>query len=205
MGNETTQAVNAQNQEAATQAAQAQEANAEGQKPEGGEGKVFDAAYVQELRSEAAKYRKRLRELERALKEKEEAEMSEQERLQKRLAELEKERDALAARAREQAVRFEVASVAQRLGIQSADVAWRLLDTERLAFDDDGKPTNVEALLRDLVQAYPFLVSGGAQASATNPARGQSSRLTLEDIKRMSPEEINSRWDEVQAVLEGHS
>ena len=37
MGNETTQAVNAQNQESATQAAQAQEANTEGQKPGGGE------------------------------------------------------------------------------------------------------------------------------------------------------------------------
>ena len=203
MGEEQTQAVEAQQeQEAAAQAAQAQVAGAEGQEPEAE--KQFDAAYVQKLRSEAAKYRKRLRELEEALKAKEEAEMSEQERLQKRLAELEKERDTLAARAREQAVRFEVAATAQRLGIQSADAAWRLLDTERLAFDDEGKPTNLEALLRETVQKYPFLV-GTAQASATNPARGQSSRLTLEDIKRMSPEEINRRWDEVRAVLEGNS
>ena len=37
MGNETIQAVNAQNQESATPAAQAQEANTEGQKPGGGE------------------------------------------------------------------------------------------------------------------------------------------------------------------------
>ena len=206
MGKETTQEVNAQQEAAAlqqgsAQAAQAQEATAEGQAPEA---EKFDAAYVQQLRAEAAKYRKRLREMEQALKEKEEAEMSEQERLQKRLAELEKERDALAARAREQAVSAKIAFAAQKLGIQSSKAALRLLDMERLDFNEDGEPTNIEELLRELVKEYPFLV-GTAQASATNPARGQSTRLTMEDIKRMSPEEINRRWDEVQAVLEGKS
>ena len=60
----------------------------------------------------------------------------------------------------------------------------------------------MEALLKELVKAKPYLVQpAAAGGSPTNPARGQSAALTREDIARMTSDEINKRWDEVQAVL----
>ena len=61
-------------------------AGAQGQEPE-----RFDAEYVKKLRAEAASYRTRLKELEQKVQEHETAKLSETEKLQKKLAELERE------------------------------------------------------------------------------------------------------------------
>jgi len=37
--------------------------------------------------------------------------------------------------------------------------------------------------------------------AATNP--GRTSKLTIEDVKKMSEAEINARWAEVEAVMAG--
>ncbi len=97
---------------------------AEGQEPEAEQQKVFDAAYVQKLREEAAKYRKKLRELEQTLKEKEEAELSEQERLQRRLAEAEARLAELERERQERTLQYEVKLRAAAMGIVDPDAAW---------------------------------------------------------------------------------
>lgn len=165
-----------------------------GQEPE-----RFDAEYIRKLRAEAAEYRKKLRELEAVVKQNQEAKLSEAERLQKRLAELEHEREEWARERQERTLRYETMLTAQKLGIVDPDAAWRLLDLKQIEFDEDGQPQNVEKVLRDLIRARPYL-AGGPSASPTNPARS-ASRLTLEEIRRMTPEEINRRWDEVREVL----
>jgi len=38
---------------------------------------------------------------------------------------------------------------------------------------------------------------------AAERERVQGQRLTREQVERMTPEEVNQRWDEVQRVLEG--
>jgi len=136
----------------------------------------FDIEYVRKLRAEAADYRKRLRELEGKVRADEEAKLTEQERLQKRLAELErKEADyqmALQARTLE----YEVKLHASRLGVVDPEAAYRLLDLKQIEFDEDGKPTNVEKAIKELVAKKPYLVSSaGAVPSPAYPAQGRIS------------------------------
>lgn len=103
---ETTQAVT----EGAAQAV------AQEPEPQAGEGQQFDAEYVRKLRAEAADYRKRLRELESKVKAEEEAKMTEQERLQKRLAELERQTTEYQNTMQARTLEYEVKLHAARLG-----------------------------------------------------------------------------------------
>jgi hypothetical protein len=128
------------------------------------------------------------------------AQMSEQEKLAKRLAELEQENQALRKQGQEHTLKYEIMLLASRLGIVDPEAAYRLLDLSRIEFGQDGRPTNLEQGLKDLIKAKPYLVHQAHAGSPTNPSRPHTS-LTLEEIKRMSPEEINSRWAEVQLVL----
>lgn len=169
-----------QNQEQETQQAQEQEAQEQ----------QFDAAYVRKLRAEAAENRKRLRELEAKVKADEDAKLTEQERLQKRIAELEKKDSEYQQTLQERTVRYEVMLTANKLGIVDPDAAFRLLDVSSLEFDEDGKPNNIEKVLKKLVSDKPYLIgSGGGSASPTNPAQGriggqqQFTRSQLRDHK----------------------
>jgi len=96
--------------------------------------------------------------------------LSEAEKLNKRAAEAEAKAQAAEARLRETVTRLEVERQARKLGIVDEDAAYRLLNTSAITLDDDGKPSNIEALLKDLVKAKPYLVQA-ASSSPTNPAR----------------------------------
>jgi len=159
----------------------------------------FDTEYVRKLRAEAAEYRKRLRELEGKVKADEEAKMTEQEKLQKRLAELERKETEYQQTLQARTLEYEVKLHAAQLGIVDAEAAYKLVDLAEIEFDENGKPINIDNVLRDLISKKSWLVAG-ARSSPTNPAR---SRLTIDDIKRMSEAEINKRWDEVKQVLSG--
>jgi hypothetical protein len=139
------------------------------------EGERFDAEYVRKLRAEAAEYRRRLRELESKVKSEEEAKMTEQERLQKRLAELERKEAEYQRVIQSRTLEYEVKLLAVRLGIVDPDAAYRLLDLKQIEFDDDGRPVNLEKVIRDLIATKPYLVSQQAPVSPTNPAQGRIS------------------------------
>lgn len=174
--------------------------------PQEGEGAVSqvdterDADYVRKLRAEAAEYRRKLRELEAKLKADEEAKMSEQERLQKRVAELERQVIEYQEMLRRRTLEYEVKSQASKMGVVDPDAAWRLIDITTIEYDEDGRPKNLEKTLKALISARPWLLGNSAAPSPTNPPRGG---LTLEDIKRMTPQEINKRWEEIKKVLAG--
>ncbi len=172
--------------------AQTQEQEAQGQQ--------FDIEYVRKLRAEAAEYRKKLRELEGKLKADEEAKLSQTDKLQKQLADKEREKSELERRYQESTLRYEVMLAASKLGIVDPEAAWRLLDAAEIEYDDQGQPQQVEKMLQTLISKKPYLVASGGSSGATNPAR--ASQLTREQIEKMSPAEINRRWDEVQKVLE---
>jgi len=180
----------------------------EGQKPIEGEGQEpepqrFDAEYVRKLRSEAAQYRKKLRDLEKALKAKEEAELSEQERLQKRVVEYEAKLAELERERQERTLQYEVKLRAAKLGIVDPDAAWRLVDLAAIEFNEDGIPLNIEDVLKDLLKAKPYLrgTPAAPPMGATNPERKRSTNLTRESLKKMSPEEINQHWEEISRFL----
>jgi predicted nuclease with TOPRIM domain len=136
----------------------------------------YDAAYVRKLRAEAAEYRRKLRELERELRKRDEEKLSETERMRTRLSELERELTQRELELREHTLRYETMLRARELGIIDPDAAYRLLDLSGVEYDESGRPTNIEKLLRELVRKRPYLA--GQAASVTNPSR---TTISLED------------------------
>lgn len=157
------------------------------------------------LRSENQSLRKRLREIEAALKAREEAELSEQERAQRRMIELEEQVKTTKQRARDAALRAEITSASAKFGIVDVDAAARLLDTDALEYDDDAEGwLGVDEALRALTHDRPWLVqtaAPGATANPTNPPRRRST-LTREALSKMSKAEIDALpWEDIEAAL----
>jgi len=130
-----------------------------------------------------------------------EAELTELQKAQKRITELEEVDAKREADRAASVLRSHIVAGAARAGFADPDDAVRLVDQGSLELDDAGNPTNLGNVLRDLLKAKPYL-----RSSTTLPAdlgqgdRGRST-LTVEQIKAMTPDQINARWDEVQQVL----
>lgn len=170
----------------------------EGQEPkdEGTRRETFDAAYVKQLREEAASWRRKVKDLEARVTGFEQEKMTEAEKAKAQAeaakAEATQAQEALRKARAEAAISREAA----KHGVD-ADLLTRLVTPE---FDDDGNPTGIDAAINDLLTKHPYLRAGGAVSlSSTNPQR--KSALTLDDIRRMTPEQINARWTEVEAAL----
>ena len=145
---------------------------------------------LKKANAEAAERRKRLQTLEQAEQQRKAAQLSEAE---KATAEAERAKS-LEAELRKTRAGYEIAKAAARLGVPE-ELAARLVDVE---FDEAGQPVNVEAKLTEVLARYPHL----RPAAASNPANpGRKPTLTLADIDKMSPQEVNARWDEVQVAL----
>lgn len=140
--------------------------------PQGGEEKN---PVIARLKAEAAEYRKRLRELESKVKADEDAKMTEQERLQKRLAELERKETEYQMALQARTLEYEVKLHAARLGVVDPEAAYRLLDLKQIEFDEDGKPVNLEKVMKDLIAKKTYLVGQQSAVSPTNPAQGRVS------------------------------
>lgn len=159
--------------------------------------KTFDEAYVKELRSEAAKYRKEAQDAKTKIAAFEQQQMSEAEKLQAQAKVAQEAAQAAQAELRTARGQAAIAQAAATHGISPAKLA-KLVTVE---FDDAGQPVNVDQAVAAVLQEWPELKPTTPTVSATNPQR--QAKLTLGDVKKMTPEEINSRWDEVQALLAG--
>lgn len=98
-----------------------------------------------------------------------EAEMSELQKAQERAAQLEKQLADAAEKQKALVTQNDIAAKAAKLGIIDPDAAYRLLDTSKLEYAEDGKPSNTEVLLQALLKDKPYLAGGGS--SAMNPAK----------------------------------
>lgn len=155
------------------------------------------------LSAEAAAYRRRVRELEAKLKQYEEAQLSETERLQRKISDLERQQAEWDRQRQETVLRYETMLAAQRLGIIDPDAAWRLLDLSSVEYDDEGNPTNIEAVLRGLVQKRPWL-AGQSAMPASNPATGTAAMRTFTRSQLRDPAFFRQHRDEImKAVAEG--
>lgn len=168
-------------------------------------------AELARARSEAAKYRTELRdaqkerdELRKAQQERDDAEKSELQKANDQVSRLEADLAASTGRTQDAYLEVAVVNAAVKQGIVDPEAAYRLLDRKAVEWDGD-RPTNIDALLTALVEAKPYLKgqprTGGPGPSATAPATGGKKPLTREDVQRMTSQEINERWDEVQKVL----
>lgn len=90
--------------------------------------------------------------------------------------------------------RIRVQNVATRLGFKDADDAHRFLSDE-----DTEDDVSTERALKSLSKKKPYLVSERRSTGA--PVNGEGAILTKADMERMTPEEINTRWEEVQKSL----
>jgi hypothetical protein len=134
---------------------------------------------LKETNAESAGRRKRLEELESAEQARLQAQMSDAEKATAALQKLKDEiaaRDAQMAGLREQTVRYEVMLKAQEMAIIDLDAAARLMDMSALEFGADGKPTNVEAVLKALVKAKPYLVKPDSKTSGMGTPPGRVPR-----------------------------
>jgi hypothetical protein len=142
---------------------------------------------ITRLKAEAAKYRRELSEARAALKSYEEAKLSEQEKLQRRLAELERDLSEKERLLQERTIENEVKSRARDIGIRDIEIAWRLFDIASVEFGEDGRPTNIEPLLKELVKKHPLLAGEGtiAKAGAGSGSAGKA-QFTMNDFIRRS-------------------
>jgi len=130
---------------------------------------TVDVAVLQrelaEARREAAKHRTDLWKVT-------DAQLSESERLQRRVTELEQERQEAQARDRDRAIRLSALEAAARLGFRDPDLAVRLIDPSAVEVRDDGTPRNVERLLSEVLARSPYLARPGASADFGGGNRG---------------------------------
>lgn len=126
---------------------------------------------LQELRRSEARYRTENKRLTEAQQAAEDATLSEQERVAKRLAEAERRSAELEEQLREQRLRSAVLSVAGRLS-DEPEILLALLDRDAVEWAPDGTPKGLERQLRSIVEAHPKLARsapdfGGGQRGAT--------------------------------------
>lgn len=166
----------------------------EGQVPDGGNVEVFDAAYVKQLRDEAASWRRKVKDLEGKVTGFEAEKLTEAEKLKA-------EAQTAKAQAQEAQAALRKARAEAMIGKAAAK---HQVDPELLSklvaveFGDDGQPAEIDGAVSALLKSHPYLQARGVSLN-TNPQR--KSALTLDDVRRMTPEQINAQWDEVQVAL----
>lgn len=178
------------------EAANPQAGEAEATQADAGQVEQFSAEYVKGLRKEAAQYRTQAKELAAKVATFEAEKLSEAERLTKQAQEATAQ--AQAAREELKRARFEAALAreAAKAGVDP-NLLTRLVDPE---YDDAGAPVNMAAAVAQVLEAYPQLKPQAPHPGVANP--GRTAKLTVEEIKKMTPEQINARWGEVQAAMQ---
>lgn len=95
--------------------------------------------------------------------------------------------------------KFQVAvnRVATRVGFRDPSDAHLFLSQEM----EDADEKDLERALKKVLEGKTYLK---ADRSASGTASNGSSNggLTMDDVRRMTPDQVNSRWDEVQKVMQ---
>lgn len=133
---------------------------------------------------------RRAKAAEKALKEREEAELSEQQKQAKRLAELEAEKQGWESERRTVYLTAAVTQLQPKLGLVDVDVVTRLLDPAAIEWDDNHRPTNTEALVRALLHDKPFL--GGATRTTPPVGIGATEGTTTAPAPSLTAEELEA-------------
>lgn len=195
-------------QEPTAGAGQAPTSPASGQASETTHSLAEVQAALQAARREAAASRKKLDALEQAQATADAAKLSDLEKAQKRAADLEAENTRIRSEAQATVTNARIERHAAQLGAVDPELVTRLINPDEIERDAAGIPTNLDALVKQVLKARPYLVAAAAgaapapQAGATNPATGRGvPALTLADVQKMSPAQINARWAEVQKAL----
>lgn len=129
---------------------------------------------------EAAARRKKLEAFEAQEAKRKQAEMTELERAEARLNELEKRVQEAEAGRKQALVRAAVIAQATAQGFRDPEDALRYLDTSEVEITEEGRVSDVSALLKELGKQKPYLLQPQGSVGATNPGRGQAQGETPE-------------------------
>jgi len=136
--------------------------------------------------------------LEKQLRDIADKDLDEQTKKDRRLSELETERTVLLQERQRTMVTMEVNRLQPKMGLVDVDAASRLLDWDLIEYGDDGKPNNVEDLLRDLLRDKPYMggqrpIPSGSIGATSGTTGALPPRLTAEELEaaktyNMTPE-----------------
>ncbi len=97
----------------------------------------------------------------------------------------------------------DVVAALEKAGTKATGLMWNAIKGD-LEFDDKGKLTNLDSLVKDLQAEYPEQFGipkpGESIDAAGKPVGGNA--LTKEKLAKMTPTEISKLpWDEVKKVM----
>ena len=140
---------------------------------------TFDRATVEGLRREAASYRVKLRDTEKnvealnsKLQEYEDKDKSEVERLTAKATQLERDLSEKERMIVETTMKSAISNEAVKMGIIDPDVAFALIDTSLIEYDD-GKVKGLKKALESLIKEKPYLIEKEATPPPSPGAGGQ--------------------------------
>lgn len=149
------------------------------------EAKSFDQSYVDSIRSESAKYRKRAQDAEAKVKEHDQDQMSELEKAQSIATDATAKVEGLENLLAGERTRNTVTLEATKMDFQDPADALSLLDVTDLNFDEETKrpsTKSVQGALKTLVKDKPYLLKEGKKpGSADGGAGGGTGDLTEEE------------------------
>jgi hypothetical protein len=165
------------------------------------EPKSFDQEYVDSLRSESAKYRKRAQDAEAKVKEHDQAQMGELEKAQADAAIAEKRSEQLTNLLGAERTRNAVTLEATKMKFQDPSDALAMIDIDDLNYDEEtGKPStkSVQGALGKLAKAKPYLIEGvTSPGSADGGADGGTGAVTQEQKIAQYAKEQQERYGSV--------
>ncbi len=138
-------------------------------------------AVVKAANKEAEKARLAARELERS-------KLSEEEKASAELADLKAEREQWLLEKRKLLADAEARDIGAKLGLVDYRDALALIPADQIETDADGKPTNIEALFRELVAAKGYLVAHPSKpvppstGAAAGTSGGRPPNLTADEL-----------------------
>jgi hypothetical protein len=155
----------------ATPSAQSQQPPAAGQEPQQPPaGEAFTREYVEQLRREAADYRKRATTAESKVTEHERQQLSETERLTAEVTDWKAKATDLESKYQTALIRAAVDREANKQGAIDPDAVFALMDRADLKLTDDGAVTGAEKAVKALLDAKPYLKAGDPPAQQAGVA-----------------------------------
>lgn len=132
------------------------------------------------------------------LEELEAAQLSELEKAQKKAEDAEKAAAEAIRLANNRLIQAEILREATEQKAIKPEHMHRLIDTENVTIGDDGRVTGIQDAVKTFLEANPEFVGKGRPVEPVDQgARGNSqTQLTREDLKTMSPEDINKAREE---------
>ena len=165
------------------------------------EANTFDQSYVDSIRSESAKYRKRAQDAEEQVKKHDQDQMSELEKAQSQATDAEAKVEGLENLLAGERTRNTVTLEATKMNFQDPADALSLIDATDLNIDDEtNRPTtkSVQGALKTLVKDKPYLVKEAQKpGSADGGAGGGAGDLTEEEKIAAHEKELQERYGSV--------